>query len=199
MAGPENSEFLQTLFLLSFVYLLEFVPWFSWTLIKWMGKKKWFGLFSKHTNPITHANRGENSRFAIVKDKLQPPCTSNEDIISERLNGIYNGPVGLARGQNDWVAWEHCIWRIQYDSVVICRILGSSLNHYFNDCDKNKAFVLEMNAVMPGNWWLCWTQILNLGLLRCQDLATPVWYLAINSWTILEYFIGSPEKVCIIF
>lgn len=148
------------------------------------GKKNALDFSAEHTNRITHANRGENSRFVVVQDKLQPPCTSNEDIISESLHGIYQWPRVVGQ-RAEWLSWM----RTSHvkDSVVVCRILGSSVNHYFNDCDKIEAFVVERKAVTPGNWWLCWTQSLNLGSLRCQDLATPITQCVIFGKKLMEY------------
>ena len=152
-----------------------------------MKGEKWFE-HSPSTNLITH--EGKTSGFVILRDQTLPLPSHNMDLISERIKGPGSDPVGLAtwhmipmpdhiasEGFNmiEWLFGEH--W-VQVSGFILTIVT------------KNKAFVVETNALMI---WNCESAKLKFKPwfnLVSESGNSNMWYLTRIPWTILEYFIA---------
>lgn len=115
---------------------------------------------SPSTNLITHGTEGENSGFGIVRHQTLPLPGPNVDFLSERIVGAGSFPVGLA-------AWhmihmpDHVFFQCltMFFSSVFSRALIQVSGFILTIVTKNKAFVMEMNALTIGH---CESANLNL-------------------------------------
>ena len=121
-------------------------------------REKWFE-HSPSTNLITHGTEGKDSGFVILRHQTLLLPGLNVDFSSERIKGPGSFPVGLATWHMihmpDHMPLKDSIW-----SSVFSRALIQVSAFILTIVTKNKAFVMEMNALTE--LWVCWTQFETL-------------------------------------
>ena len=132
-------------------------------------REKWFE-HSPSTNLITHGTEGKDSGFVILRHQTLLLPGLNVDFSSERIKGPGSFPVGLATWHmihmHDHMPLKDSVW-----SSVFSRPLIQVSAFILTIVTKNKAFVMEMNALTRTVSLL--NSIWNLGSHWCQNLAAP--------------------------
>lgn len=160
-------------------------------------REKWLE-HSPSTNLITHGTEGENSGFGILRHQTLPLPGPNVDFISERIKAPGSFPVGLAAWpmihMPDHMPLKDSVW-----SSVFSRALIQVSGFILTIVTKNKAFVMEMNALTIGH---CESANLNLKpwfTLVSESGSSNMWYSTRIPWPILGYFCAPPGWVYLIF